>query len=249
MRQRYYLESKMPFHIYGRGVEKRIIYTDYAEYCRFVFLLWVARIGKPKVASMTKEQTISAAQDILRGKKPDQNLYIKEHEPLVSIIAWNLMPNHYHLLLVSQVDGGISKYMAKIGDAYTKYFNIRHQPRSGHLFQSSYESIEVKLPRYFHILLRYINLNHAELIEPQWKGRRIQSKGRLRTFIDKHEWSSHRDYMGLRHSRLVDRDLAGELYGAKFGKEGLDGYEEFIKYWIDEEFDTGEVKQYLLDGD
>jgi len=239
----YFTKSKEPFHVYSRGVEKRRIFLSYAEYCRFVFLMWVCRTGKSQV-NLSREDTIKAAESILGGKEPEENLYIKEFEPLVSIITWNLMPNHYHLMLVSLVDGGLSKYMQKLGNAYTKYFNFRHQ-RSGHLFQGSFQSIAIDEPKYLAILLRYINFNHAELIEPKWKERTIKDPKRLKSFINEYQWSANKDFGGMRNSLLVDREAASKLFEAEFTSKGLEGYEEFIDRWLEDDFE--EVKRYIIE--
>ena len=78
---REYFGSKLetPFHIYNRGTEKRIIFTDYVEYCRFIFLMWVCRIGKP--INLSRKNVIEAAEAILRGKRPSPSLYIREPPP------------------------------------------------------------------------------------------------------------------------------------------------------------------------
>jgi len=239
----YFAELKTPFHIYNRGTDKRVIFTDYAEHCRFVFLMWVCRIGSPAI-NLTKRNVVEAAEAILRGEEPNQKLYTKEHEPLVAFITWNLLPNHFHFILVPLVNGGISKYMGNLANAYTKYFNARHQ-RSGRLFQGPYQSIEIKEPRYFYILIRYINLNHAELIEPEWKERRIQSRSRIEEFVKPYLWSAHQDFLGLRQSLLVDREEVAKLFETEFTENGLKGYREFTEAWFEEDFD--EIKKYILE--
>ena len=239
----YFLEAETPFHIYNRGTEKRVIFTDYAEYCRFIFLMWVCRIGKPKI-NLSKNETIQAAEAILRGKEPNSGLYIKEYFPLIAFITWNLLPNHFHFVLLSLIEGGISKYMKKIGDAYTKYFNFRHQ-REGRLFQGPYQSIEIKNPKYFYRLIKYINLNQIELIEPQWKERRIQNWDKTKKFLDSHQWSAHQDFIGRRHSLLVDRRLVSKLFGESFTEQGLDNYKQFIEKWLVEDFEF--IKKYTLE--
>ena len=65
----YFKELKTPFHIYNRGTEKRVIFTDYAEYCRFVFLMWVCRIGSPAI-NLSRKNIIKAAEAILAGEEP-----------------------------------------------------------------------------------------------------------------------------------------------------------------------------------
>lgn len=239
----YFGELEIPFHVYNRGTEKRVIFTDYAEYCRFVFLMWVCRIGSPGV-NLTRRNIIATAEAILGGVEPDQKFYTKEHDPLVAFVAWNLLPNHFHFILVPLVKGGISKYMGKIANAYTKYFNARHR-RNGRLFQGPYQSIAIRDPKYFYALIKYINLNHAELVEPEWKERYIRNRDRLEEFINSYIWSAHLDFLGVRHSLLIDRVVASKLLEVDFDEHGMSGYSEFIEAWFEEDFDY--IKKYILE--
>jgi len=240
----YSQKLKLPFHIYNRGTEKRIIFTDYTEYCRFVFLMWVCRIGSSAV-NLSRKDIIKAAEAILAGEEPDSNLYIKECFPLVSFIAWNILPNHFHFILVSLVDGGITKYMSKLGNAYTKYFNARHQ-RSGRLFQGSYQSIEIKDTRYLYTLIKYINLNHVELIEPLWKEGEIRNQVKVEKFTNTYQWSAHQDFLGIRKSLLISRETISNLLESKFTEEGgLNGYSDLLDQSFIGDFKL--IKNYLLE--
>lgn len=239
----YLRDSKTPFHIYNRGTEKRTIFTDYSEYCRFVFLMWVCRVGSPEI-NLNRKNIVAAAEAILAGKAPNPKFYIKENKPLVSFITWNLLPNHFHFILVSLVEGGISKFMGKVANAYTKYFNARHQ-RSGRLFQGSFQSIAVEDEKYLFSLIKYINLNHAELVEPRWKDHKIRNKKKLDKFIDSYIWSANLDFIGERRSCLIDKEETSRLLDVSFDKGGMDGYGEFIKFWLKENFDV--IERYILE--
>lgn len=239
----YFGELEIPFHIYNRGTEKRVIFTDYVEYCRFVFLMWICQIGSPEI-NLTRRNIIVAAEAILSGAKPDQKFYTKEHEPFVALVAWNLLPNHFHFILVPLVKGGISKYMGNIANAYTKYFNARHW-RNGRLFQGPYQSIAIRDPKYFYTLIRYINLNHAELVESEWKERRILDRDKLEGFVNSYIWSTHLDFLGVRHSSLINREIASKLLEVDFNEYGMNGYSEFIETWFNEDFDY--IKEYILE--
>lgn len=51
----------------------------------------------------------------------------KDTEFGVSILAYCLMPNHFHLLIRQNRDLGIQKFMANIQNSYTKYFNAKYK--------------------------------------------------------------------------------------------------------------------------
>ena len=205
--------------------------------------MWVCRIGSPGI-NLTRRNVIAVAEAILGGEEPDQRFYTREHDPSVAFVTWNLLPNHFHFILAPLVKGGISKYMSNLANAYTKYFNARHQ-RSGRLFQSSYQSIAIKDPEYFYALLRYINLNHAELVEPEWKERRLRQGEKLKKHLSSYIWSAHLDFLGQRHSLLVDKAIASDLLEVDFNEGGMSGYQEFIETWLQEDF--SHIKKYVLE--
>ncbi len=240
----YFKKLKTPFHIYNRGTEKRAIFTDYDEYCRFIFLMWVCRVGSPAI-NLSRNNITNAAESILGGEEPNTNLYTKEYSPLVNFIAWNILPDHFHFILTSMTDGGIAKYMSKLGNAYTKYFNSRHE-RSGRLFQGSYQSIEIKDIKYLFTLIGYINLNHVEIIEPLWKEGEIKDETKAASFTNTYQWSAHRDYLGIRNSLLVDKENTSRLLENSFDENGgLQGYLDLL----DESFikDYKLIKDYYLE--
>ena len=92
-----------------------------------------------------------------------------ERKPLLRIMAYCVMGNHYHLLVEEIQEGGITKFMHKLGIGYAKYFNNKHD-RVGSLFQDNFKNVIVDNERYLQYLLVYIHLiNRAHYIEPNWK--------------------------------------------------------------------------------
>lgn len=74
-----------------------------------------------------------------------------------SCYAWALMPNHFHLLLVTGKES-ISKVMQSVLTGYAVTFNRKHE-RVGHLFQNRFRSILCEKDSYLSELIRYIHLN------------------------------------------------------------------------------------------
>ncbi|MDD1427688.1 transposase [Dolichospermum sp. ST_sed9] len=113
---------------------------------------------------------------------------IKEHliTNAVDIVAYCLMPNHYHFLVYLR-DETLSDAMKSLSLSYTKAINKRFN-RSGVLFQGRFQSIEVLETDYLVNLSRYIHLNpvKAGLVEKprEW------------------EFSSYLEYAGLRPGTL-----------------------------------------------
>jgi len=91
------------------------------------------------------------------------------------IIAYCLMPNHVHLLLVPHENDTLSKIMQKLTLCYTQYYN-KKLDRIGRLWESRYYSSVVDKDQYFTAVIRYIELNPM--------------KANLSSTMDKYRWSS-----------------------------------------------------------
>ena len=138
------LENKEIYHIYNRGVDKRDIFQNENDLNRFFSSLIEFNssepIGSIHERSFVKDKTI------------------KNEDKLVNIVAYCLNPNHFHLMLQQEKDGGISEFMKRLAGGYTGYFNEKHK-RSGSLFQGKFKSNHVNTDNYLKHLSAYINLN------------------------------------------------------------------------------------------
>ena len=76
----------------------------------------------------------------------------------LSVIAYCLMPNHYHFLLRPEDDEALSPFLQRLFNSYTQAFN-KQQHRSGTLFEGRAKSVPVDSDQYVLYLCRYIHLN------------------------------------------------------------------------------------------
>jgi len=76
----------------------------------------------------------------------------------ISLIAFCLMPNHYHLLIKIIENYNLSKIMQRFSTSYTKSINKAYN-RVGHLFQGRYKIKYIPNNEYLLHLSRYIHLN------------------------------------------------------------------------------------------
>jgi REP element-mobilizing transposase RayT len=102
------------------------------------------------------------------------------------VIAYALMPNHYHLLIQAQTDN-LSHAMQLFGISYTKAINKQFN-RVGAVFQGSFRAKEVDRDEYLLHLSRYIHLNPV--------------RARLAQRPEEWPFSSYADYVGLRNGTL-----------------------------------------------
>jgi REP element-mobilizing transposase RayT len=76
-----------------------------------------------------------------------------------AILAWCLMPNHFHLLVRQEVEGGQAGHMLQCTcNGYAQAFNRRHT-HCGTVFQGRFHSILVDSDEYLRCLCRYIHTN------------------------------------------------------------------------------------------
>lgn len=191
------------YHCYNRGVDKRITFDTDADYKRFVELLFLCNDKNPKQRSNL-------------GKISHNEIFsIQRNNPLVSIGAYTLMPNHFHLLLEEIVSGGISTFMGILSNSYTKYFNIRNK-RNGNLFIKPFLSKHIENDRHFSHIAQYIHLNTAEIFEPRWKEGVISNSTELEQTLLKYQYSSLPDY----HSKpRVENNLLNQRLKELFSED------------------------------
>jgi putative transposase len=129
------------YHVFNRGVEKRKIFQNKADFDYFLNSL---------VFFNTTEQNWSDRSN--REVRPHKD------EQLVELVAYCLNPNHFHLLLKEKHENGISLYMQKVCTGYAMYFNKKNA-RSGALFQGRYKSVRIENNDVLLYVSAYVNCN------------------------------------------------------------------------------------------
>ncbi len=135
------------YHVFNRGVDKRIIFNNKSQQDFFF-----------KRLQLLNTTDSSKYFNNQRNKHKDQDIN-GEGDQLVSVIAYSLLPNHYHLLLKQEVDNGISSFMQRLGTSYTMFFN-KEEKRSGALFQGKFKATHLSGEYALPTVSAYVNLNH-----------------------------------------------------------------------------------------
>jgi len=143
---------------------------------------------------------------------------------LVEILAYCLMPTHYHLLVCLHTDNFAEKVMQPLGVSYTKAIN-KQQNRVGPLFQGRFQTAWVDSSAYLMQLSRYIHLNpvHANLVQ------------------NPSDWiySSYRDYIGLRKGTIPHKEMVMAFFSRP------DYYREFVE--SNDQVGAKEIAHLLMD--
>lgn len=144
------------YHIYNRGVEKRLIFQDEQDYG--VFLSYLKNYLLPK------------NEEELRNKLADPNLSYKEKEDIlkllrlknfsgqIMLLTYCLMPNHFHLLIKQRLANTMDRFIKALCTRYTMYFNSKYK-RVGPLYQGVYKAVLVRSDQQLLYLTTYIHRN------------------------------------------------------------------------------------------
>lgn len=215
------------YHIFNRGVEKRNIFQQVSDYFRFIFCLYECndksvvimreRIKKRKAA----RKHIGVTYVFSRGKSG-------KRVPLVEVLVFCLMPNHYHLVLRQLTDRGISLFMKKLGDAYVGYFNRKYQRVGmGSLFQGPFKAVHIKTNDQLINVVCYIFTNPVELLEKTWKEIGIKGPKKVIKYLESYRWFSYLDCIGKQNfPSVTQRDFLLKVFN------GSDNVKKFVEGWI-----------------
>lgn len=206
------------YHIYNRGNHKQPLFLEEKDWARFLFL--IIYLQSPKTFFNISHYTANFVKhSVFNISKKTKNEIIMTR--YVELVSFTLMPNHFHLILKETKEEGISKYMQRILNAYTKYFNTKYE-KSGHLFQGPYQAVHIKSNEQLLYLSSYVHRNQRELATWKEKEHRFP-------------WSSYRDYIGKnRWGGLLKNEIVSDQFSNK--KE----YRHFVetsgaKEFLDEE--------------
>ena len=133
----------------------------------------------------------------------------------LSIYAWALMDNHFHLL-VRTGKYSLSDNMRKLLTGYVVNYNRRYK-RYGHLFQNRYKSILCEDDPYLLELTRYIHLNplRAGVVKDMRELRRYEQCG-------------HSAIVGTINRPWQDRETILAYFGKK-RRPAIEKYEKFVE--------------------
>lgn len=198
-------------HVVNRGVQKNEIFRDEDDYYRFVGNLY--RLNN-------KEGALRVDGKKLFENPPPQNR-------LVEILKWGTIPNHYHLFLYEVVDGGVTEFTKRIGNAYTKYINIKYK-QSGYVFQNSAKIISVEKSSHFLYIPFYVDLNPLDVLCPGWRQGNLDPQRAL-DLLKGYKWSSFNDYFGdSKFSFVTNKRLFFDLFDTN-AKDYIEELKEFIR--------------------
>ncbi len=199
------------YHIFNRGVDKRAIFLDEQDYRIFLYYLYIYLTPLDKVLKRYHDLPL--------------RLFNKNVSKKVDLLAYCLMPNHFHFLIRAKEKNGISQFMKQLSNAYTHYFNNKYK-RAGTLFEGSFKSVPIPTDELLMHTSRYIHLNPvvANLSkEPEY------------------EWSSYKEYIDESPLKLCNTKTVLDLFPSVYA------YKKFVNDQKDYAKKLEEIKHLIIE--
>jgi len=127
------------YHIFNRGINKQAIFLDEDDYRQFMGIMKRQLSEKPTFDKIN-------------------NRHYSNYHGDIELLAFALMPNHFHLLIYQEWYDTIVQFMKSLLTAYSKYFNKKYE-RVGPLFQGRYRAEKINGEGTVAVVSRYIHLN------------------------------------------------------------------------------------------
>lgn len=175
---KYYVEDSH-YHLYNRGVEKRLIFPEKQD--RAVFLSYLKTYLLPKNEAELRKKLADSKTHYLEKDKILKALRLNNFATEITLLSYCLMPNHFHLLVRQRSLSSIENFMRSLLTRYSIYFNKKYK-RVGPLFQGNYKGVLVKNDNQLLHLSRYI---HRQAIKLSTQGPTLREQS-----------SSYPNYLG-----------------------------------------------------
>lgn len=138
------------YHVVTRSIAEYKIFNTKDDFSR---MMQVLRYYQNKNSRSSFSNFLKSKNSCLLEEVPCQL-----QDLCVEIMAFCIMPTHLHLILKQLQDDGVSEYMSKILNSYSRYFNLKHK-RKGPLWEGRFKSILVTSDEQLIHLTRYVHLN------------------------------------------------------------------------------------------
>ncbi len=182
------------YHIYNRAAAGIPIFNDPTD-CQ-VFL---------DCAKYYRFKNVPAKFSVFR--QDTKKYKILDAQRMVSVLAYTIMPNHFHFELRQDGDEGIQQYIKKVCNSFAHYYSLKYKEK-GHVFQGNFKAAYIENDDQLLHISRYIHLNSTTsyLVEDP----------------KKYAFSSFNNYLNVLKDDFIDADIILSLVGSR------DRYEQFV---------------------
>lgn len=178
------------YHVYNRGNNKEPIFLDEQDYLNFLKRLKIV-LGLMSVSPVSESdprKRVLSLRSLPNGS--------------FAILAYCLMPNHFHFLLKQNTEVGIPQLISKVCTSYAIYFNKKYN-RIGHVFQDAFKAKLVDNDSYLSYLSAYIHNNPKDPVT--------------------YPYSSFIDYVGQRPGVICNKEIVLSYFNTD-----VESYKKFV---------------------
>ena len=210
------------YHVFNRGIDHRPTFTDRSELTRGIIVIDFYRFVKPPIR----------LSKFLKLSNEERERVIKEiksrDDKLIDILAFCLMPNHFHFVVRQLHTNGISKFLANFQNSYTRYFNVKAR-RNGPLFLDQFKAVRIETDEHLLRVSRYVHLNPlTSYVVKQFED------------LIKYPWSSFSEYINGKASICEINTILS------FFKNPKD-YKDFVKDNVNYQRELDKIKHLMLE--
>ena len=138
------------------------------------------------------------------------------------------MPNHFHFLIKQKIDNGITKFLSRFTNSYTRFFNARYK-RVCPIFQGIFKAVRIENEEQLIHVSRYIHLNPVVsfIIKEE--------------FLDTYPWSSLSEFLDYQKEEICDKGIVLCYFSSK------ESFRKFIHNQIDYGKKLEAIKHLMLE--
>jgi len=199
-------------HVVKRGARGMEIVRNEADRWRFVRMLYLLNDKYQDPGRQTRHRTgiASLTRNLDSTEFFGRPEHWPERKPLVSILAWALMPNHFHILLQTRSESGAPKFMQRLGSSMSVAFNEKYGEK-GSLFQGSYKSRTIDTDEYLQYVHAYIVVKNTLELYPGGLAVALRDFDDAWKFAASHPFSSFRSSSEGASSPIIDMSALTSL--------------------------------------
>lgn len=213
--------SNQVYHVFNRSIARLPIFIEKNDYERVMDLVNYYRFSRPPLR-FSHYKRLSIEQ-----KVEFEKLFMINENSMLDILAYCIMPNHFHFLLKPKKDNAVSDFMRNLQNSYSKYFNTKRE-RTGSLFQFMFKAVRMETDQQLLHVSRYIHLNPVTAYLREIKD------------LEAYEWSSFKDYV-FNTSSFINKEMVLGSFKSK------QKYRKFVFDQAEYQRELGKIKHLTLE--
>src|SRR3989344_2757866 len=190
-------------HVVKRGARGEHITRDNLDRLRFVKLLYYLN---------DEHRSDFWEEDLKKRPMFERPKHWPDRRPLVKILAWTLMPNHFHLLLQEIQDAGVSRFMQSLCGSMSRHFNEKYH-ETGSIFQGSYRSRTIDTDRYIRWAISYVLVKNVFELYPGGYDHAVKEfEAAWKWGVEKYTLSGLQEIAHAKKPSVTDTDLFWDFF-------------------------------------